>query len=361
MLARVGEAAWNTLEGTISWPGGTRASTPARPRQTDSHGRVRRRTSRRTRARRSARGLGRRGGRRRGVREHKRRRTQLRRKGASGRVGRRKGPPGQPSPRKAVAAPSKTDTGPAPERRGDRRVFSPDGATAAAAAASHGKSCRPWDVSRGQCAAVSKGHSAGLTSVAFSPDGTTAATASYDKSCRLWDVASGRCTATLEGHSGHVSSVAFSPDGVMLATTSDDDKTCRLWDVARGQRVAHVGTGPDGFQIFVQAASGPTITVDVQGPQEPTAALLARIQARLGARLGDVEGHSLTFGGHVLHPDRGGVPVCEWGIGPGSTLVQHPWLVGGGVRPPVGAPAEDPAATPPPRPRPPQPPRAPNS
>ena len=70
-----------------------------------------------------------------------------------------------------------------------------------------------WDANTGICLQTLKGHSDGVTSVAFSPDGTRIISGSYDKTIKIWDANTGQCLETLMGHSRGVFSVAFSPDG----------------------------------------------------------------------------------------------------------------------------------------------------
>ena len=82
---------------------------------------------------------------------------------------------------------------------------------------------------------VPSGHTDGVTSVAFSPDGLLAS-GSWDGTVRLWDTSTGAEVAVLEGHTRLVRSVAFSPDG--LLASGSDDGTVRLWDTSAGAEVA---------------------------------------------------------------------------------------------------------------------------
>ncbi|KAJ7613251.1 hypothetical protein DFH06DRAFT_1015013, partial [Mycena polygramma] len=91
-------------------------------------------------------------------------------------------------------------------------------------------------VSRGQMKqwpvtiAVLEGHTQGIESVAFSPDGKLIISGSWDRTIRIWDAESGEQLGDpLEGHAHRVSSVAFSPDGKWIVSGSHDE-TIRIWD-----------------------------------------------------------------------------------------------------------------------------------
>ena len=63
-----------------------------------------------------------------------------------------------------------------------------------------------------------EGHTSGVTSVVFAPDGQTLASASNDQTVKLWRVSDGTLLRTMEGHNGRVLDIAFAPDGQMTAT-----------------------------------------------------------------------------------------------------------------------------------------------
>jgi predicted NACHT family NTPase len=114
-------------------------------------------------------------------------------------------------------------------------AFSPDGTPVLTG--SWDSTARLWDAVTGKTVATLAGHTDRVTAVAFSPYGTRILTGSWNDTARVWDAATGKTVATLAGHTGWISAVAFSPDGTRILTGSGDN-TARLWNEAAGSAVA---------------------------------------------------------------------------------------------------------------------------
>ena len=62
------------------------------------------------------------------------------------------------------------------------------------------KTARLWEAESGKLLATFQGHTDGVNSAVFSPDGRRVLTASGDKTARLWEAESGKLLATFQGH-----------------------------------------------------------------------------------------------------------------------------------------------------------------
>jgi predicted NACHT family NTPase len=179
-------------------------------------------------------------------------------------------------------------------------AFSPDGQTLASA--SDDLTIRLWDVATGQpIGEPLQGHTNRVLSVAFSPDGETLASGSRDETIRLWDVASGQQIGEpLQGHPDgvRVSSVAFSPDGQTLASASAD-QTIRLWDVATGQPI---GDPLQGHTAWVwSVAFSPDGTTLASGSEDQTIRLW---EVATGQPIGEpLQGHTSAVTSVAFSPD----------------------------------------------------------
>ena len=78
--------------------------------------------------------------------------------------------------------------------------------------------------------AILSGHTDLVTSLAFSPDGTSLVSGGNDKAIKLWDVQTGGVVKTFHGHTDQVYSISISADCTRIASGSLD-KTIHLWDV----------------------------------------------------------------------------------------------------------------------------------
>jgi WD40 repeat protein len=90
---------------------------------------------------------------------------------------------------------------------------------------------------------ITAGHTKGINSVAFSPDGVLLASGGQDSKIRLWDVDTGHSIGKRLGQLSIVDSVAFSPDGTTLASGGEDGLV-RLFDVGTGQKTRTLAVRP---------------------------------------------------------------------------------------------------------------------
>ncbi|KAL8647548.1 MAG: hypothetical protein Q9210_005494, partial [Variospora velana] len=113
---------------------------------------------------------------------------------------------------------------------------------------------RIWSTPTGKHLQTLTGHLAGISTLAWSPDGRTLASGSDDKSIRLWDVVTGKpYPLPLLGHHNYIYSIAFSPKGNMLVSGSYDEAVF-LWDVraARVMRSLPAHADPVGGVDFIR-------------------------------------------------------------------------------------------------------------
>lgn len=113
-------------------------------------------------------------------------------------------------------------------------AFSLDGSLLASAGRDN--TVKVWKTDTWELQRTLSGHTRPVLCLAFRPNGSTLASGSEDTTIQFWNVATGQVERTLKGHTGAVTSIAFSPDGTTLASTGAWDKTLRLWDAASGQQ-----------------------------------------------------------------------------------------------------------------------------
>lgn len=130
-----------------------------------------------------------------------------------------------------------------------------------------------WNAATGDRIRDFNGHTASLTSVAFSPNGKTILTSSEDHTARLWDVNTGRVIKVLGDAANPIDSAVLAPNGRLLLTVDGNadqrrGKTpssyiMRLWDISTGRVIRRFNNeapiddfdiSPDGLLALTTSA-----------------------------------------------------------------------------------------------------------
>jgi len=82
-----------------------------------------------------------------------------------------------------------------------------------------------------------KGHTKGVFSIVFSPDGKRLVSVGYDKKLKVWDVAAGEEMQTPQFPAHLEEAIALNAEGTRLASASKDNDTLKIWDVATGDEM----------------------------------------------------------------------------------------------------------------------------
>jgi WD40 repeat protein len=140
------------------------------------------------------------------------------------------------------------------------------------------------------------GHTSGVESLGFSPDGSRIVTGARDWTARLWDAGTGAPTATLNGHLGPVIAVAFAPDGTRVATASEDG-TARVWRARDGELLRTLEGHSAGLTSVTFSLDGTCIAT---GSWDRSARVWAADDGRLLARF---DGHAGPVSNVRFSPD----------------------------------------------------------
>jgi len=175
-----------------------------------------------------------------------------------------------------------------------------------------------------QLTATLRGHSAGVLSLAISPDGSILFTGSYDQTIRAWDTMTWSCIKVLKGHGGGVRAMAVSADGRILYSAGADN-TVRAWNIETWvcMRFMH-GRHEEATWPAVMALNIPNSTFLVTGSAGPfgsntlktfnpsTGDCLATFSQIEPGKLGGITAVAFSPGGNMLYSGADDGSLAAW-------------------------------------------------
>jgi WD40 repeat protein len=111
-------------------------------------------------------------------------------------------------------------------------AYSPDGRVLITGGGLDQGIIRFWDTATGEYLRTLPGHTAGVCSLAFSPDGQKIASGSYDRTLLVRETGTGAQLPPM-AHGATIHTVAFSRSGNLLAS-GGDDRVIREWEINQG-------------------------------------------------------------------------------------------------------------------------------
>jgi eukaryotic-like serine/threonine-protein kinase len=177
-----------------------------------------------------------------------------------------------------------------------------------------------WDAEKGKDMLTLKGHSGAVTSAAITRDGQRIVSCSADGTVKVWDALTGRQGLTLTGHTGVVQSVAISSDGQRIFSGSSD-QTVKVWDGTSGEQLLTLKGHTDAVLSLAISADATRIA---SGSSDKTVRVW---DAARNPEALTIKGHTDSLSGVAISPDgkrivSGGKDgmVKVWDAGTGQAL-----------------------------------------
>jgi WD40 repeat protein len=161
-------------------------------------------------------------------------------------------------------------------------AFSPDRKWIAAGY--EGGAIKIWDLTTGKCRLTLTRHTAAISNILISPDGTTFLSCSTDATIKLWDAKSGEMLTTLSDPSRSVNCLARISDTTFLAGTFDGN--VRRWDL----KTKHYETFPK--TLHSSGITGLAVHTGAELALSSASTVIAVLRLEDGAIIGTLRGHS---------------------------------------------------------------------